>query len=109
MRDFFARGGMCSLPQFQSMENCASLYPNNESNSQKALDKLQQEQRDGLSRLQPFRLDNTQIVQLLAFLEALTDPCVLDRNCIGKWIPDNTSSGPDGQQLNATDLNGELL
>jgi cytochrome c peroxidase len=107
--NFFDRGGLCSLPQYQTISNCTSLYPNNEANSQKALTKLQQERTNGVSRLQTPQLDNEQVDQLVAFLGALTDPCALDRDCIGKWIPDTSSNGPDGQQLNAVNRGNELL
>ena len=45
---------------------------------------------------------------LIAFLQALTDPCVLDRACLAPWIPD-PSEAPDGNQLNAVDVNGNPL
>lgn len=106
---FFDRGGLCSTPQFSDVDNCSSLYPNNEENSDKALAKLAVERASGTSRFQSPRLNNTQVAQLVAFLEALTDPCVMDRACLAPWIPDTTDQGPDGQQLNAVDQNGDFL
>ncbi len=48
------------------------------------------------------------IDDLVEFLKSLTDPCLKDRDCIGKWIPDY-DSGSDGLQLNAKDSSGGLL
>lgn len=109
VENFFDEGGVCSLPQFEALANCDALYPNSESNTELALDKLADERRNGDSQFQSPRLNNSEVQQLVAFLEALTDPCVIDRNCIADWIPDETSDGPDGQQLNAINHDGELL
>jgi cytochrome c peroxidase len=109
VQNFFDRGGICSLPQFTEVENCNTLYPNNEANSALALNKLNNEQRDGNTFFESPRLNNTEVTQLVAFLEALSDPCVTNRECLGDWIPDNTSAGPDGQQLNAISVSGSLL
>ena len=109
VNNFFAAGGVCQLPQFRDIPDCDSLYPNSQANTQLALQKLGQEIDQGISLLRPVRLDNTQIQQLVAFLEALTDPCVQDRDCLAPWIPDTNSTGPDGQQLNATNAAGDLL
>lgn len=107
--NFFRDGGICALPQFQTVEDCESLYPNNEANSQLALAKLGDELAQGVSLFQPPRLTPEQMQQLVAFLEALTDPCVTDRECLEPWIPDTSDGGPDGQQLNAVNVAGESL
>ena len=109
VEDFFDKGGICSLPQFNNIDNCDALYPNNEANSTLALNKLDDERRARTSLFESPRLNNNEVMQLVAFLEALSDPCVTDRECLSDWIPDNTSSGPDGQQLNAISASGELL
>ena len=109
VENLFERGGICSLPQYQSVEDCASLYPNNAANSEKALAKLRQERDDGVSRFESPRLAGDQEAQLIAFLKSLTDPCVTDRECVGQWIPDVNQSGPDGLQLNAVDQVGNVL
>ncbi len=49
------------------------------------------------------------VTDLVEFLKSLTDPCVKDRECLAPWIPDNTSAGPGGDQLNAKDGSGSLL
>ncbi|MEM6986632.1 MAG: cytochrome c peroxidase, partial [Pseudomonadota bacterium] len=100
---YFARGGWCQLEQFRGVANCGSFYPHSQTNSNLALSKLREEQRQGHSLLQNPRLDESEIAQVVAFLHALTDPCVKDRACLSPWIANPVSSGRDGMQLNATD------
>lgn len=113
VNDFFDDGGWCQLEQFEDIANCATLYPNAEANSQLALNKLAQDRINDDTRFpQNPRLNGTEVDQLVAFLEALTDPCVEDRDCLDPWIPDTSDTsdtGPDGNQLNAIDQDGELL
>ncbi|MCG8611135.1 MAG: hypothetical protein MI864_11415, partial [Pseudomonadales bacterium] len=109
VQTLFDRGGACSLPQYRNVDDCELLYPENEANSILALQKLQQERQQGISRFQSPRLDNQQVDQLVAFLESLTDDCVQDRACLSRWIADPESSGPDGNQLNAHDPRGNTL
>lgn len=97
--NFFNRGGACHLNQFNDIINCDNLYPDSQNNSNLALTKLDQERRERNSLLRPIRLNNTQVDQLVAFLNALTDPCTRDASCLAKWIP--SGNGPDNQQLNA--------
>jgi cytochrome c peroxidase len=108
--DYFDNGGWCQLDQFEDMAGCAALYPDAETNSVLALDKLDTDRSAGESEF-PTNLDLTdeQVAQLVAFLEALTDPCVEDRSCLAPWIPDTSDTGPDGNQLNAVDEDNELL
>ena len=108
VRDFFDEGGACALAQFEDHADCATLYPNAESNSEAALAKLGAE-RDGGDVLFPnLNLNNNERADIVAFLQALTDPCVQDRQCLSPWIPEN-GPGVDDQQLNARDANGNLL
>jgi cytochrome c peroxidase len=108
--DFFDDGGWCQLPQFEDIANCEDLYPEAEANSLLALQKLGQDRANNDTRFpENPRLNGTEVNQIVAFLEALTDPCVTDRDCLAPWIPDTSDNGPDNQQLNATDLNGNLL
>lgn len=108
--DYFDDGGWCQLEQFEDITGCASLYPNAQSNTNDAVTKLE-EDRDNNNTLfvQNIRLNNDEVNQIVAFLEALTDPCVEDRSCLAPWIPDTSDNGPDGQQLNAVDNNGDFL
>ena len=39
-----------------------------------------------------------QVDELVAFLEALTDPCVTDRACLGPWIADPELDDVDGRR-----------
>ncbi len=55
-------------------------------------------------------LDDAQVDDLVAFLHALSDPCVTDRTCLAPWIPtDDAAQDPNGFQLNAVDANGDAL
>jgi cytochrome c peroxidase len=42
-------------------------------------------------------------------LQALTDPCVENRECLSKWIPDASDANPDALRINAIDENGNFL
>ncbi|MBT6275589.1 MAG: cytochrome-c peroxidase [Chromatiales bacterium] len=46
-------------------------------------------------------LDDQAVADLVAFLEALTDPCVASPACLAPWLPDPTTPSPDGTRLNA--------
>ena len=109
VNDFFEEGGICNAPQYRDVDDCESLYPNNASNSRLALEKLEQERNDRVSRFDSPRLNNTEVDQLVAFLAALSDPCVESRACLSDWIPDTGDAGVDGQQLNGVDDQGNLL
>jgi cytochrome c peroxidase len=45
---------------------------------------------------------------VVAFLKTLTDPCLKDPACYGRWIPE-PEQAPDGLQLNAIDGDGAPL
>ncbi|GAA6135003.1 hypothetical protein NBRC116188_17930 [Oceaniserpentilla sp. 4NH20-0058] len=101
--------GVCNLPQFEDMTNCATLYPNAEDNSRAALAKLKAEQTAGDSLVpENLALSDSEVDQLVAFLEALTDPCVEDRECLAPWIP-TASQSVDNHQLNPEDAEGNAL
>lgn len=101
--NYFNNGGWCQLDQFENEASCNSLYPDAENNSDLALGKLQQERNSGTSLFGNININNNERQQIIAFLNALTDPCIQDRNCLAPWIPDTSDSGPDNQQLNAVD------
>lgn len=78
--------------------------------TQQALDKLAAERSAGTSKLPVITLSDDQVDQLVAFLEALTDPCVEDRECLSPWIPDPADNpDPNGHQLSARNAAGGLL
>lgn len=78
-------------------------------NSQLAVDKLNREQQNGTSPLRNITLNNAEVEEVEAFMNALTNFCVLDRECLSPWIADPSVSGPDGQQLNAVDETNRAL
>ena len=111
INNYFDAGGWCQLDQFENVPNCETLFPNAEANTRAANNKVGRERNtlplgESLPRA---NLNNADRQDLIAFLETLTDPCVLDPVCLAPWIADPTDSGPDGEQLNAVDQNGNLL
>ena len=100
---------ICRLDQFDQLADCEDIYPNAQENSELAVNKLQQEQNAGISRLaRGIRLNNTEVDQLVLFLKALTDPCVENRDCLSDWIP-SPDDAADEHQLNAVNRNGAVL
>ena len=81
---------------------------NTAANTALSLAQLQANRTAGISPHQSVIATDGQIDDLVAFLEALTDPCVKDRACLDQWIPANVA-GPDGLQLNAEDQSANLL
>ena len=73
-------------------------------NTQKAIDTANFEGLD-------LDLTDTQISNLVAFMETLTDPCVKDHECLKPWILDSTDTDvdPNGNQLIAKDQNNSDL
>ena len=57
----------------------------------------------------PLEATDTQVHNLLAFLESLTDPCVLDRACMAPWVADPETDDVDGHLLVAVDQEGRPL
>lgn len=48
-------------------------------------------------------LDKKDMKNIVSFLKSLTDPCVKDRDCMSKWIPDSDMNDPDGLTLHGVD------
>jgi cytochrome c peroxidase len=98
------------LTQFADHPDCATLFPNVAANSGAALQAaIQQRSIDSaLTFPDLFFSPPSDAVPLFAFLEALTDPCTLDRACLAPWVP-MPAEAPDGNQLNAVDANGDPL
>jgi cytochrome c peroxidase len=46
-------------------------------------------------------LPRTRTLDLVSFLHALTDPCVLDPACLAPWIPGEGDRDPDGLRVQA--------
>ncbi len=77
-------------------------------NTQDALNQLQANRNFGISKHQSVDISDEDLDDLVAFLKSLTDPCLKDRSCIGKWVPAE-SNGVDDLQLNAIDKDGNLI
>lgn len=78
-------------------------------NTQRVIDKLVANRAAGITSIEDISLTDTQVAELLSFLETLTDPCVEDRVCMEKWIPDASDSDPDALRVNAIDSDGNYL
>jgi len=106
---FFDDGGWCQLEQFDNVANCSNLYPNARQNSIQALNKIQTERnQNDPQALQNINLNDGERNAVIAFLQTLTDPCVTNRACLAPWIP-TPNEAVDELQLNAVDINGNLL
>lgn len=84
-----------SLPQFK-VQNVT--YPNARRNSLKVRETALNESK--LAVTEKWReLDAGNVDDLVAFLETLTDPCLLDSNCLQPWISDEEKDGKDEHRL----------
>jgi cytochrome c peroxidase len=70
-------------------------------NTRKALTRLEYNRRQGLDSVENVDLTDAEFADLMAFLEALTDPCVTDEACLAPWMPAEDEMDPDGQRLDA--------
>lgn len=107
---FFPDGRVCGIPQFADHPDCSTLFPNTLSLSNAALNAAFMTRTTDPDRtFADFSFSpQSDAPFLFAFIEALTDPCTLDRACLAPWIP-LPSEAPDGNQLNAVDINGDPL
>ena len=101
IRQYFDNSEWCNLPQFQGVSGCAQLYLGIREATNAALDQLGAERQIGASLFINTNLNNGQQQDIIAFLQALTDPCATDPACLAPWLVDASSGGPDNQQLNA--------
>ncbi|MCK5771133.1 cytochrome c peroxidase [Algiphilus sp.] len=99
--------GLGQLDQFEG--NGEQLYPRARAHTEAALAHLDAARASGDTKLPTVSLTDRDVDALVAFLEALTDPCVLDRQCMAAWIPGDASPDPDGQRLTAVDRFGDRL
>lgn len=102
----------CSLPQFRPIPDCAAALPDVTRNigaAQAALAASRAaDPADSLPIIDLARVPPGEAVLIAEFLRALTDPCLHDRACIGRWIP-LPEEAPDSHQLNATNALGAPL
>jgi cytochrome c peroxidase len=112
LNGFLARREWCSLPPFSSTSNCADSAADVTRNSQAALAKLRSDQASfpalSMPAINLARVPQSAVADIAAFLRTLTDPCVKDRACVGKWIP-SAGEAPDAHQLNAVNAAGQPL
>ena len=60
-------------------------------NTRHALEKLQQNRELGISPHRSVDFDDRQVEQIVEFLKTLTDPCVKEKSCLDRWMPDYTT------------------
>ncbi|MCC5865794.1 MAG: hypothetical protein JJU31_11785 [Wenzhouxiangella sp.] len=100
----------CRIPPFNSDPDCEASAARVQSNTLAALARIDalraSDQDNALPVVDPDAVPIQAITWLLAFMDALTDPCLLDRSCYGRWIP-APEDAPDDLQLNAVNANGE--
>jgi cytochrome c peroxidase len=63
---------------------------------------------NALPIVDPVAVPQAATTNVLAFMRALTDPCLQSRACFGRWIP-TPEEAPDAFQLNAVNANGDPL
>ena len=80
-----------------------------DANRREMLDFLQTSSRVIPFFRSPFPHAKQDVEDLVAFLESLTDPCVLDRDCLAPWIADPVTDDVDGGLLAAVDGDGTPL
>lgn len=79
-------------------------------NTEKALQQLETHRGANVPNvLQDVELTDTEVADLVAFLEALTDPCVENRECMARWLIADSDADPDGLQLDAVDVDNNPL
>jgi cytochrome c peroxidase len=110
--DFLRLDSWCRLPQFIAIADCVDASVVVSRNSLAALQQALAARVAGLGdampMVDPSRLPASATTSMVAFLTSLTDPCLKDRACFGRWIP-APSEAPDGHQLDAVDASGAPL
>jgi len=102
----------CLMPPFDTQPGCGQDLAMVRANTNAALDSLAAARLANPDsampqiRLRPFQPG--EVNQVVSFLKTLTDPCLHERACFGRWIP-APEEAPDGFQLNAVDRDGNPL
>ena len=87
----------------EQLRHVQALYANAERLTRAALDDLEKKRERGTSLLpSDLALTSEEIEAIERFLLALTDPCLEDRDCLSRLIPDGRRASPDGNRLVAT-------
>jgi len=76
--------------------------------AERALAKLAEDRRRGRTPLADVTLADGQVRDLIAFLHALTDPCVKDPACLQPWLLGPEDADPDGLRLAARFAAGKV-
>lgn len=93
--NFFSSDSIALLSQFSGQGAGVELYPDAEQLTRNA---LESSSFHVVADLLPGPLSSQQAQDLKAFLEALTDSCVIEEQCIAQWVPDKVED-PDGNML----------
>jgi cytochrome c peroxidase len=110
----------CQLPQVADLmqknnQSCEDLYPDAYANSIATVEHLEQARNGDVEASSPLRfaprLSNEVVVQIVGFLNSLTDPCIENRDCLSPWIIDemNEANFPDNNPLIGIDRESNAL
>ena len=102
VRNFLDNNAWCDLPQFEGITpQCTAVFPRADLASAAAIDAMKADRVAGISLFTNANLSSSETAQLVAFLQALTDPCLESTECLANWLPETGDRGPDGNQLQA--------
>lgn len=107
---FSNNGTWCqNMAQLSEVTDCDEHFPSAEFNTRQAMEKLSADRSAGQNVIQNVDLTDSQITNLVAFMGALTDPCLKDAECLGQWIPSTNTLGVSDLQINGVDQNAQPL
>jgi len=91
-----------SFSENLQMKHLSELNSQAKAISQKPLAFLLEQQKKGVSKLPlNVKIDKRQSDAIVAFLGALTDPCLSDQDCLSVWVPNKNETAPDSLRLSA--------
>ncbi|WP_369855608.1 cytochrome-c peroxidase [Candidatus Thalassolituus haligoni] len=82
-----------------SQRQSGLVHPHSREFSNNALAQLTMLRQQGNAILQDARLSDQQIEDLMAFMTALTDPCVESSRCLNPWLPNTGDANPGGSLI----------
>ncbi|WP_434763617.1 cytochrome-c peroxidase [Vibrio fortis] len=104
---YFQEYKWCQSEQLARLASCMELYPLAKEHTQKSLSARQTFE---LQHPISVTLTNDEIEDIEAFLHTLTDPCILNKECMTPWLYDSSViNDPDENMLRAVNESGELL
>jgi len=110
--DFLRFRQWCGLAPFLNQSTCTAAAATVSINTQAALAQMRAQRTADPANAMPLVDPNVvtlaAIAQMTAFLHSLTDPCLRNRSCFGRWIP-TPEEAPDSLQLNAVNAQGSPL